>query len=81
MALNLDRQGFAQWVAKLERAAGENQRLLCFQNALADRMAYFSSRGCRLSDHCGASPPESATEEAAVIFEKVIQAGYRKLKK
>jgi glucuronate isomerase len=78
MALNIDRQGFAQWVAKLEKAAGKKiNDYYAFRDALADRMAYFSSRGCRLSDHSlePAVYAECSDEEAARIFEKAMSGG------
>jgi len=78
MALNIDRPGFVQWVAKLEKAAG---RKICdydgFREALAERMAYFGSMGCRLSDHSlePAVYAESSDEEAAEIFRKAVSGG------
>jgi glucuronate isomerase len=73
--LNIDRPGFKQWVGKLEKSAGRKiSGYSSFREAISDRLDYFNSMGCRLSDH-SLEPvvySECSDEEASEIFEKAM---------
>ena len=74
-AINIEKSGFADYLALLGRSAGINiQNFDDLKEALTARIQYFHGMGCRLSDH-GLDPvvyAESAEEEAAGIFEKAL---------
>lgn len=69
-ALNIIDAGFPAYLEKLGAAAGLTLKTLDdIKQALANRLAFFASCGCRLSDHSFGSPDftvwdESAAEEA-----------------
>jgi glucuronate isomerase len=74
-AINIDKDGFAEYMAKLGKSA--NMTIKTFENlktALAVRLQFFHDAGCRISDH--ALDPvvykDSSEEEAAKIFEKAL---------
>jgi glucuronate isomerase len=74
-AINIDKDGFAEYLAKLGKAANisiKNFRDL--KTALAGRIQFFHDAGCRVSDH--ALDPvvycESSEEEADKILEKAL---------
>jgi glucuronate isomerase len=74
--INMEKPGFAAWVGKLAAASGtEIKNYGDLKKVLAGRMEYFSSMGCRLSDH--AMDPvvfmECSEQEASEIFEKAIE--------
>nr|AGS51723.1 uronate isomerase [uncultured bacterium contig00037] len=51
-ALNIDKEGFAEYIAELGQAAGRNIGSLSdLLDALKDRIEYFDRLGCRASDH------------------------------
>ena len=51
-ALNLDKPGWREYVAKLSGVSGiAITDLASLKEALADRIAYFAQNGCRASDH------------------------------
>ena len=51
-AMRADKADYPQYVAKLEKAVGyEINTANDMRRALADRIAYFADRGCRVSDH------------------------------
>lgn len=72
-ALEINRDGFVEWIGKLEQASGtkiaDYEDLL---SALAARVEFFHSIGGRLSDHGLDYVPfaETTQEEAAAIFMK-----------
>lgn len=72
-ALEINRDGFTDWLAKLEQAVGyavsSYDELL---KALEDRVSFFHSVGCVVSDHALDCVPyaETTKEEAAAIFAK-----------
>jgi glucuronate isomerase len=74
-ALNIDKPGFAEYIATLGASAGVKindwDGLLA---ALDSRMAHFSAAGCRLSDHGFARLPfEPCTgDEAARLFARAL---------
>lgn len=76
--INIEKSGFADWVGRLGRASGiEICTLDDFKAAFINRLGFFHSRGCRLSDH-GLEPAVYAgctEEEAAAIFKKALKAG------
>ena len=51
-AMRADKADFPQYVARLEKLVGyEINSVADMRRALADRIAYFNDRGCRISDH------------------------------
>lgn len=51
-AMRADKADFPQYVARLEKVVGyEINSVADMRRALADRIAYFNDRGCRISDH------------------------------
>ncbi|HIU32350.1 MAG TPA: glucuronate isomerase [Candidatus Caccousia avistercoris] len=74
-AMNLEKEGFSAYVARLSLAAGmEIRSLRDLLEALEKRMDYFDAMGCRVSDHgLDAVPARFPTEgEAARSFEKAL---------
>lgn len=75
-AINVELDWFGDWISKLSKVVGyeiNSVSLLC--KALAERIAFFDSVGCRVSDHaldvvCYA---DSTLEEAEVIFQKGLK--------
>lgn len=73
--INIEKPGFAEWLAKLSKVSEIDIRSLEeLKTALSRRLEFFHSRGCRLSDH--ALEPvvymESTDTEAAVILQKAL---------
>lgn len=73
--INIDKAGFAAWVEKLAAVSGtEIKNYEDMKKAMTGRMEYFSSRGCKLSDH--AMDPvvfmECGEQEASEIFENAL---------
>jgi glucuronate isomerase len=73
--INIEKPGFASWVKKLAAVSGtEIKNYGDFKKAMANRMEYFNSKGCILSDH--AMDPvvfmECGEQEAAQIFENAL---------
>lgn len=51
-ALNIDAEGFTAWIIRLEEAAGQPvDSYASLLAALRDRVEFFHTHGCRLSDH------------------------------
>ncbi|WP_341278893.1 glucuronate isomerase [Paenibacillus sp. FSL H8-0537] len=78
-ALEINRAGFLEWIAKLAQAAG--QKLDSYEALLAAleaRVSFFHEVGCRVSDHALDYVPygETTKDEAAEIFASAL-AGNR----
>ncbi|MDR3318685.1 MAG: glucuronate isomerase, partial [Clostridiales bacterium] len=74
-ALNIDKEGFADYIAKLGQAAGKKISTLDeLLDALRSRIAFFDSLGCRASDHGLDYVPFEAAgkKECSETFEKVL---------
>ena len=75
-ALELNREGFLDWIGKLEAASGirvdSYDRLL---EAIESRVEFFHEVGCRVSDHALDYVPyaEATKEEAAGIFARALR--------
>lgn len=51
-ALNIDAEGFNDWIDKLAQAVGsEIKNYKAFLDALSNRIDFFDAKGCRSSDH------------------------------
>ncbi|NLW56532.1 MAG: glucuronate isomerase [Firmicutes bacterium] len=74
-SFNIDKPGFTDWIAKLEAVVGKKiDTLPALLAALQERIEFFHSVGCRISDH--ALDPivyaESTEEEATTILRKAL---------
>jgi glucuronate isomerase len=72
-AINIDKEGFAEYIAALGKAAGKTiNKLEDLLEVLRDRVAFFDKRGCRASDHALEYPPfETAGDgSAGSLWEK-----------
>lgn len=74
-SFNLDKPGFNAWIAKLEAVVGKKiNTLAALLAALHERIEFFHSVGCRVSDH--ALDPivysQSNEEEATAILQKAL---------
>ena len=73
--INIEKDGFSGWIKRLSEVAGlEVKSLNDFKNALLQRIKFFHSMGCRLSDH-GLEPivyEKSSEQDAAAVFEKAL---------
>ena len=82
-AINIDKEGFAEYIAKLGQAAGKTITSLGdLLDALKSRVDFFDKLGCRASDHGLEYMPfqrpsdEAAWEkEAGAAFAKVLSGG------
>lgn len=75
-ALNIDAEGFAAWIGRLEQAAGRQVTSYAeLLDALRSRVDFFHEQGCRLSDHALDVLRYEAGEPEAVeaIFAKRLQ--------
>jgi glucuronate isomerase len=74
-AVNIDRECFAEWLVKLEKASGIRiENYSDFKDALMRRLEYFNERGCKVSDH-SLEPPvyaECSEAEASAVFQKAL---------
>lgn len=73
--LNLNHDGFVQWVQKLEQASGQKiEDYDQFLTALESRVRFFHSVGGRVSDHALDYVPyaETTQDEAGHIFSKSL---------
>jgi glucuronate isomerase len=78
--INVDKPGFAEYIAKLGAAAG--RKITCLDDlfaALKDRLLFFDKAGCRASDHALEYPPFALAsfgltweEEAEKVFEHAL---------
>ena len=83
--INIDKEGFAEYIAKLSGAAGKSisnfADLLC---VLKDRIDYFDEHGCRASDHGLEYMPFEAASDAlsngklSVLWEKEAAGTFAK---
>ena len=85
-AINIDKEGFAEYIAKLGEAAGKKiSALPDLLDALKSRVEFFDKHGCRASDHgLEYLPYEAASDgkfgalwekEAGETFAKVLAGG------
>lgn len=74
--LNIDHPGFVEWVNELEViVGGEVKTFGDFKEALRQRIEFFHSMGCRLSDH-GLDPivyREGSEADAAWVLQKAMR--------
>lgn len=75
-ALGIEKEGFVDWVKKLEKAVDAPvENYDAFLDALASRVEYFDAHGCKSSDH-GINVmfyEEARKEEVASIFSKRLK--------
>ena len=75
-SFNIDQPGFVKWVERLEEIVGEKVHTFAdFKEALKQRMDFFHSMGCRLSDH-GLDPivyQEGTAEDATCALQKALR--------
>lgn len=74
-ALGIEAPGFPEWIAALEKTAGEGvSSFAALCDVLKKRIAFFDSLGCRASDHAfGRVPYAEATQlQLEEIFEKGV---------
>lgn len=72
-AVNIDKAGFAEYIAKLGEAAGfEIKTAADVKKALSGRLEFFCSLGCKVSDHGLDYVPfvSASDEEVEAIFQK-----------
>ena len=79
-AINIDKEGFAEYIAKLGQAAGKTINTLAdLLDALKNRVEFFDKFGCRASDHGLEYLPfqQSAhwEKDVAETFTKVLNGG------
>ncbi|MDR0785497.1 MAG: glucuronate isomerase [Treponema sp.] len=71
-ALNIDKPGFAEYIAKLSSASGVSIHSVAdLVKALEKRLDFFLSLGCRASDHALEYPPFVVVDDADI--EKTFQ--------
>ena len=73
--INIENEGFAQWVEKLGEAAGiKIQSFFDLKQALSKRIEFFHQIGCRISDHALETVTflEGTEEEVSRIFKKAL---------
>jgi len=71
--VEINKEGFADWVKKLGAAHGKSiENIDEFMEAMESRVRFFHTVGCRLSDHglTSVTYAEASKEEIAEIFEK-----------
>lgn len=73
--INIDKAGFTEWIAKLEKASGTSiKNYSDLKGAMLGRLDYFHENGCRISDHA-LEPPvyiDCSEAEVSAIFEKAM---------
>ncbi len=77
-AVNIEKDGFADYLAKLGAAAEmEIDSFAALKKALSSRIDFFSSMGCRVSDHGLETVPyaPASGETVAAIFAKRLSGG------
>ncbi|MDD5727707.1 MAG: glucuronate isomerase [Victivallales bacterium] len=75
-AVNIDKAGFAEWIALLEKAAGTKiTSLKDLEKALGQRLEFFNSLGCKVADHGLDTIKYVIKEDTAIetIFRKGLQ--------
>ena len=89
-AINIDKEGFAEYIKSLGKAAGKNINTLSdLLEALKNRIDFFDKHGCKASDHGldfmpfeAASNGETSSlweKEAAETFEKALSGGEQRI--
>ncbi len=76
--LEINRDGFVDWVNKLQDAAGVKiESYDDFLKALESRVQFFHSVGCKVSDHAldKMMYADTSKEEAAQIFQEALNGG------
>lgn len=74
-ALEINKEGFKDWIKKLEEAVGKPiADYYKFLEALENRIYYFNEAGCKISDHSFTYVPykEASIEEVSSIFNKAL---------
>ena len=75
MAVNIDNEGFIEWLRKLGKASGVNiSNFEDLKKALISRLEFFHQTGCRISDH-GLEPlvfRSGTEEEASEVLQKAL---------
>ena len=79
-AINIDKEGFTEYITKLGQAAGKNINSLSdLLDALKNRIEFFDKHGCKASDHgLEYLPFETGPnweKEAGETFKKVLAGG------
>jgi len=77
-ALNIDHEGFAEYMAKLELSSGAAiKSVRDVIDALAARLDFFAAAGCRASDHALEHPPcrVLGDQELDAIFRTAMAGG------
>ena len=76
LGLEINKAGFAGWVKKLQDASGQPiHHYHDFLEALSQRIEFFHSVGCRISDHSLTNVPYEETDAATVagIFSRALK--------
>lgn len=74
-AINIEKEGFTEWLGRLEAASGFNIKTYeDLKLALESRIEFFHSTGCRISDHALDPVVFQAADEkdAAMVLSKAI---------
>ncbi|WP_172250784.1 glucuronate isomerase [Saccharibacillus deserti] len=77
-ALNIDAEGFPDWIARLEQTCGRSvSSFAALADLLDKRVAFFHERGCRLSDHALDTLKYAAADPQTLetIFAKRLSGG------
>lgn len=73
--INIEKEDFIPWLAKLEKIAGIKVTAFdTLKDALISRLEFFHQTGCRISDH-GLEPMvfrQGTEEEASIILQKAL---------
>ena len=76
-ALNINKPGFAEYMAKLAAVVGKEKLACidCVTDALTKRIEFFAEMGCRASDHGLDYVPyrEATKDEVNAIYQKVMK--------
>ena len=78
-AINIDKEGFAEYVEKLGRAAGKTiNKLSDLLEALKNRVEFFDQHGCRASDHGLEYLPFEAASDGRTVSNGTLSALWEK---
>mgnify|MGYP000040153067 FL=1 len=76
-AININKPGFAEYMAKLAAVVGKEKLACidCVTDALTKRIEFFAEMGCRASDHGLDYVPyrEATKDEVNAIYQKVMK--------
>jgi len=75
-AINIDKEGFIEWIKKLEEVVGfELSSVTELKKALENRIEFFNEVGCKISDHALQELVyiNGSEEEVDAIFKKKLQ--------